>query len=68
MGLGYTYGMEYTDYIIYKFIALVALVFVVNVIYAAVTGRTIEQERFDIPPERRDSSDLEVQSRDGHPK
>lgn len=68
MGLGYTYGMEYTDYIIYKFIALVALVFVVNVIYAAVTGRTIEQERFDIPQEHRDPSSSAAHSRADRPE
>lgn len=68
MGLGYTYGMEYTDYIIYKFIALVALVFVVNLIYAWVTGRTIEQERFDRPQERHDPSNPAEQSRADRPE
>lgn len=39
--------MSYTDYIIIKFVALVVLSAVVNLIYAAFTGRSIEEARND---------------------
>lgn len=46
--------MSYTDYLWIKAIALVVIVFVVNFVYAAATGRTIEQVRNDKAKERND--------------
>ncbi len=62
----YACGMEYTDYLLYKFIALVAIVFFVNLIYAAVTGRSIEQERFDKQSGPTGSPDRAAPSRADH--
>ena len=39
--------MNYTDYLWAKAIALTVIVFVVNVVYAAITGKSIEQARND---------------------
>lgn len=39
--------MNYTDYLWIKLIVLFLIVFFVNLIYAAVTGKTIEEARRD---------------------
>jgi hypothetical protein len=37
--------MDYSDWIVWKAVALVVIVFVVNLVYAALTGETIEETR-----------------------
>lgn len=59
-GVGYNLLMDYSDYLIYKFVALVVIVFLVNFFYAAATGRTIEQVRRDKESEQSGSSDHEA--------
>lgn len=39
--------MNFTDYMLYKAIALIAIVFIVNLVFSAITGRSIEQVRRD---------------------
>lgn len=39
--------MTYGEYLVYKLIALAVIVFVVNMVYTAATGRTLEQARRD---------------------
>lgn len=46
--------MDYSDYLIYKFIGLIAIVAIVNFVYAFVTGQTIEEARRDKPPAQND--------------
>ena len=36
--------MDYTDYLLYKAIALVIIVFVVSFFYTLITGRLIEED------------------------
>lgn len=48
--------MEFSDFIIYKALALIAIVAVVHFVYALVTGQTIEEARRD---KHRDQSDSE---------
>lgn len=44
--------MDFTDYLLFKAIALVVLFGVVNFIYTLVTGRSIEEARRDKQPGR----------------
>lgn len=39
--------MEFSDFLMWKFILIVAVVGIVNFLYAAITGRTIEEARRD---------------------
>lgn len=39
--------MNFSDYLLYKAVALVAIVMVGNFVYAFVTGKTIEEARRD---------------------
>lgn len=49
--------MEFTDYIWIKFIALCVIVFFANLIYAAFTGKSIEQARNDKERARKDQQE-----------
>jgi uncharacterized membrane protein len=42
-GRGWKGTVDFGDYIIWKAVGLLVLVFVVNFLYAAVTGKTIEE-------------------------
>lgn len=44
--------VEFTDYMIWKFIALCALAFFGNFFYTLFTGRSLEQDRRDIEAAR----------------
>jgi hypothetical protein len=46
--------MEFSEFLLWKFFGLLALVFVVHMVYRAVTGKSIEQVRRDIEAGRRD--------------
>ena len=43
----YLSRMDFVDFMFWKAVAIVALVFFVSMIYTAVTGRSIEQARRD---------------------
>lgn len=50
-------AMDYSDFIVWKAVGLVVLVFVVNLVYAFKTGETIEETRAkraqsDSPPDQ----------------
>jgi hypothetical protein len=55
----YAYLMDYTNYIVIKFLVLVGIVVVVNFFYALFTGKTIKQARNDREQELRNSTDPE---------
>jgi hypothetical protein len=49
--------MEFKDYLLYKALGLVALSFIVNLVYAAFTGRSIAEARRDkhsVPPDQQE--------------
>lgn len=45
--------MDYSDYLWIKFWCLIALAFFGNLIYSAITGRSLEQDRRDKAETRR---------------
>ena len=49
--------MDYSDYLLYKALALCAIVVVVSFVYALITGQTLEEARSDKRQERTDQAE-----------